>query len=96
MWFIVTLPNLNYKRQKNVGVNVGVNVGIKLTKTEQRILELLSENKEISAEEMAAALHVTRRTVERHLASLKKNGIIERVGSNKNGFWKINDIADRF
>lgn len=28
--------------------------------------------------------------VRKHIATLRKLGIIERVGSNKSGYWKVN------
>jgi predicted HTH transcriptional regulator len=39
---------------------------------------------------MAESIGVSSRTVEKHIAKLKKAGIIERVGSRKEGKWKVN------
>lgn len=73
--------------KKNVGKNVGINVGI--NKTEKAVLGILISNPEKTAEEMAVEVGVTRRTIERTLVSLKKKGLIERIGSNKNGSWVV-------
>ena len=72
---------------KNVGINVGTNVGI--NKTEKAVIGILISNPEKTAEEMSSEIGVTRRTIERTLVSLKKKGLIERIGSNKNGSWIV-------
>ena len=38
---------------------------------------------------MADRIKVSNRTIEKNIAKLKKEGIIERVGSTKSGYWKI-------
>ena len=42
-----------------------------------------------TAGKMAADAGVTKRTIERTLGSLKKKGLIERIGSNKSGSWSV-------
>lgn len=73
--------------RKNVGINVGTNVGI--NKTEKAVLGLLISNPKMTAEEIAIEVGVTKRTTECTLVSLKKKGLIERIGSNKNGSWAV-------
>ena len=73
--------------KKNVGINVGTNVGI--NKTGKAVLGILISNPEKTAEEIAVEVGVTKRTIERTLVSLKKKGLIERIGSNKNGSWVV-------
>ena len=73
--------------KKNVGTNVGINVGI--NKTEKAVLNILISNPEKTAVEMAVEVGVTKRTIERTLVSLKKKGLIERIGSNKSGSWVV-------
>ncbi|MDR1733257.1 MAG: HTH domain-containing protein [Oscillospiraceae bacterium] len=38
---------------------------------------------------MAAALHRTPRTIERHIKDLREAGQLERVGSDKSGYWLV-------
>jgi ATP-dependent DNA helicase RecG len=38
---------------------------------------------------MADEIGISSRAVEKNLASLKKNGIINRIGPNRGGYWKI-------
>ena len=69
---------------EDVGVNVGVNVGVS-----DRILELLARQPQLSARELATLLNKTTRTVERHLKTLREQGRIKRVGSDKAGHWEV-------
>jgi ATP-dependent DNA helicase RecG len=39
---------------------------------------------------LAELLGLTIKGIEYHLTKLKKQGIIERIGPNKGGYWKIN------
>ena len=68
-------------------MNVGMNVG--LNKTEKAVLSLLIENADWNAEELASEVGVTKRTIERAFASLQKKGKIERIGSKRDGSWKV-------
>ena len=43
----------------------------------------------ISDAEIDLLTIVSSRTISRLMASLKRKGLVERVGSNKNGYWKI-------
>ena len=76
----------------NVG-DVGNNVGdvsvMELTERQQEILDLIKKNPTISAAQMSVMMSVIKRTIERELAALKKQGIITREGSTKTGHWKI-------
>ncbi|MCR4616572.1 MAG: HTH domain-containing protein [Lachnospiraceae bacterium] len=53
------------------------------------MLSILIGSPEKTAEEIAKEVGVTKRTIERTFVSLKKKGLIERIGSNKNGSWAV-------
>ena len=40
--------------------------------------------------ELIEKINLSRSTIDRVLASLKTKNIIERVGSDKTGYWKVN------
>jgi ATP-dependent DNA helicase RecG len=69
------------------GVNGGVNGGVKAI--QNKILALIKDTPKISAQKIATAIGETKRKVEYHIESLKKEGLIEHVGSDKNGYWKV-------
>lgn len=78
---------------KNVQLNVHKNVQLKdyenLTRIEKRILEIIIDNPKITQVNIADILGIAPKTVQRGIATLKTNEIIERVGSNKKGIWKL-------
>lgn len=71
---------------QNSNNDVGINVGIIL---EEKILLLLKDNPKITANQLAEMLNMSGRQVERIIASLKKEGKLERIGANRNGSWKV-------
>ena len=62
----------------------------KVTNAEGRILNELKKNTGYSYVMIAGNLGISKKTVAEHIKALKGKGIIERVGNNKTGHWKIN------
>ena len=58
-------------------------------KSREKIIAILSENGKLTAAGLAAEIGVTAKAIEKHLAKLKAEGIIERVGPDKGGSWKV-------
>lgn len=58
------------------------------------IASLLHNTPGASAVEIGQALGISDRTVRKHINTLRHLGIIERVGSNKSGYWKVHRIED--
>jgi len=56
---------------------------------EQQILALILEDNRIPLNEIAQKLTVSKRTILRDIKKMKNEKIIERIGSEKNGSWKI-------
>lgn len=56
---------------------------------ESEILEILRKDEETTVPEMAEICKKSSRTIARAIASLKSKKLIERVGSNKAGSWKV-------
>ena len=50
---------------------------------------LIKENNNITATEISERLKLSLSTVKRKIKDLKEQGIIERIGSDKTGYWKI-------
>ena len=57
----------------------------------EKILELLSGDGSLSAAALAARIGITPKAVEKHLARLKAEGRLRRVGPDKGGHWTVND-----
>ncbi|MCL2295348.1 MAG: putative DNA binding domain-containing protein [Spirochaetes bacterium] len=79
----------NNKREEALdgGVNGGVNY--RLDELKAKIVALMIENPEITAEKIAGTIQITKRRVEYNVAQLKKSGVIERVGADKTGKWIV-------
>lgn len=74
--------------KKNVGINLETEDGIKKI-NQGRVLGYLEKNPKASATKTALELGLSSRQVERIIAQLKKEGHLQREGSNKNGTWKV-------
>ena len=57
--------------------------------TQEKILNLIKTNPSITQTQMAKVLGITRDGVSYNIKQLKDNGIIERVGATKNGYWIV-------
>ena len=56
---------------------------------EEKLLRLLRENPKITQKALKESLGVSIATVKRMTTALNKKGIIERVGTNRSGAWRI-------
>lgn len=62
----------------------------KVTDSEMTILTLLLEDPAYSYTQLAEKASVSRKTIALKIKKLQDRGIITRIGSNKRGYWKIN------
>jgi hypothetical protein len=69
----------------NDPVNDSVNDPVK-----RNILKYLEQNFKANYGELANKTGYSASTIKRHIQELKRIGIIERIGSDKTGCWKIN------
>ena len=81
--FRLTLPLTN-----NAKIKV-TDQGAQLLKTTVKILELIRENKEITRQELADKLDMTIDGIDWNIRKLKKEGMLERIGPDKGGHWKV-------
>ena len=70
----------------NVQINVQINVH--LNDQEQVVYNLIDNNERITKAEIAIRINKSERTVQRIISNLLTNNLIERIGSNKDGYWK--------
>jgi ATP-dependent DNA helicase RecG len=70
-----------------VGRKFGVKFGVKVRRSDEKILEAIFHDRYASALSIASKIGISQRAVEKNLAFLKREGIIERIGSDKNGYW---------
>lgn len=60
-----------------------------LNNTQIKILELLDEELKITQTILSGKLNFGRTIITRNIKKLKEKKIIERIGSDRNGYWKI-------
>lgn len=52
----------------------------------------IKTDKNVTYDELADKLNVSRKTVAKHIKSLKEKNALERIGSDKTGYWVIKNI----
>jgi ATP-dependent DNA helicase RecG len=57
--------------------------------TRERVIEELKLNSKITREELATLLGKSQSTIKEHLSRLKAAGRVVRVGSDRDGYWKV-------
>lgn len=62
-----------------------------MTRTDEYVLQVLTTNGRATAARIADVLGVSERTVRRSFKKLRELGFIERIGSDKAGYWNILD-----
>ena len=58
--------------------------------TQEKIIEMIKNDPKITQIEMSEKLNITRDGVAYNIKALKEKEIIEREGSDKDGYWKVN------
>lgn len=97
--FISLLKTKNIFSRKNENKSDGTvngiesgTVNISLNKNEQAVYGLLGKNPYYTRQELADATSKSLRTIQRTLDSLRKKDLIERIGSDKSGYWEVKNL----
>ena len=64
-------------------------VTVNLTEVQQNIVNAIKQNQFVSQTEIAKELSLARETVNRNMKKLQEQGIIKRIGADKNGHWEV-------
>lgn len=85
------LVELSYHNQKTTNKieKVVEKVVENLTDNQIKIIQLIENNKFISAKEIAATIKISHRKVQENMLKLKSLGIIKRIGPAKGGHWQV-------
>lgn len=63
--------------------------GEKTLKSREKIIDLLSNDGNLTTAALAQTIGITAKAVEKHIAKLKAEGVLKRIGPDKGGYWKI-------
>jgi ATP-dependent DNA helicase RecG len=86
---------INEQNDKIKSLNDKINDKIQPSETpnlsalDEMILQIISDDSSITIPKIAERVKKSAITVHRHIDKLVSEGIIERIGSRKSGFWKV-------
>ena len=75
--------------RKNNKNNTIQNYTENLNKTQLKILELMRKNPNITQKILSEKLNLSRPAITLNIKELKNKEYIERVGSDRKGYWKV-------
>lgn len=86
--------NVNLSNQNPIDAqNVAVNVAEELTERQQNIIRLIedcvAQNVAVNTKYISEKLNVNRKTIQRDMAHLQERRLIQWIGPDKTGQWKI-------
>ena len=74
--------------EKRFGVK-GEDASKRVSRTGQKIIDLVISDPSITAEAMSVKIGVSKRAVEKNIKELRERGILVHEGSDKAGYWRI-------
>ncbi|MBN8706504.1 MAG: putative DNA binding domain-containing protein [Bacteroidetes bacterium] len=80
---ILNRPSKSAEKGKEKSVEKGKE------KSAEKILEMIKSNKNITTKELAEKIGLSPSAIEKQIKKLKESDLIERVGADKGGYWKI-------
>ncbi len=95
--FILTLINLNNKKGAEKGAKKGAKKGAETHKSREvekrieKIFEAIKENPKITQVEIMDRMQASRKQVQNAVKVLAVRERIQRIGSNRSGYWKVNE-----
>ena len=66
-------------------------VTVKVTANQQKIIDAIKNNPFVTQEELAQIVGIARKNIVSNMKKLQENGLIKRVGADKNGHWQIEE-----
>ena len=79
--------------EKNQSINdtakITQKITVKITANQQKIIGVIKENQFITQEELSSIVGIARLNINKNMKKLQEQGIIKRVGADKNGHWKV-------
>lgn len=64
-------------------------VSVKVTVNQQKIIDAIKENPYVTQEELADIVGIARKNIIANMKKLQTNGLIKRIGADKNGYWLV-------
>lgn len=78
----------------SVGGEKQIKGGEKKMKSREKIIALLAQDNTLSAVALAGRIGITPKAVEKHIARMKADGVLKRIGPDKGGCWQVLENPD--
>lgn len=88
---IYALIEKQKKKAQKVTAKVTQKVTVKVTVNQRKIIKALKKNPRITQDELSAVVGIARKNVVNNMRKLQEQGIIRRVGADKNGWWEVSE-----
>ena len=75
-------------------ITINITNNITINDAQKKILAQMQTNPKITTKDLAKTLGIADRNVKNHIKTLKEVGLIERIGSPKNGHWIVKQNGD--
>ena len=88
---MIPFQRLDNEIHTEVKTKVKNKVKINLNDSQKKIIEAMRENPNVKTVRLMTITGLSESGVNRNLKKLKELGLIERIGSLKNGYWSVNE-----
>lgn len=66
-------------------------VSVKVTANQKKIIDAIKNNPYVTQDELANIVGIARKNIVANMKKLQENGLIKRIGADKNGYWKVGE-----
>ena len=66
-------------------------VSVKVTVNQHKIIDAIKKNPYVTQEELADIVGIARKNIITNMKKLQENGLIKRIGADKNGYWLVEE-----
>ena len=86
-----SIGKTSVEHRQNIGENDNhqFKTDAKLNTTQQKIINLLSEQPEMTGAQLAEQIGISKRNIENNIKTLRELGMLIRHGSARNGYWEV-------
>lgn len=66
-------------------------VAVKVTVNQKKIIDVIKNNPFVTQEELSEIVGIARKNIVANMKKLQTNGLIKRIGADKNGYWQVEE-----
>lgn len=77
--------------ENKVTQKVTIKVTVKVTVNQKKIIDAIKNNPFVTQEELSEIVGIARKNIVANMKKLQTNGLIKRIGADKNGYWQVEE-----